>query len=197
MARTAKHPIRQVCYDRFVASAKKTNSEKGESYHLAYCEFIKYFAQLESITIHDFIIGAHFIYGWMPTMLTLSKPTEYEKAVGILNLAREGKAISDQELLQLTTFVNNSLIGVSKLLHFIRPDKFAIWDSRVCKFIYDRQIAESPENGVKRYMAYLDNCKNLANHTDFNLVHSDICNKIGFEISPFRAIEWVMYMQGK
>lgn len=191
------YPIRQVSYEEFAGAARETKSETDEPYHFAYREFIRYFAQLTRITVHDFIISAHFTYGWMPTIVTLRNPSAYAEVAEILNAAKVGRIISSQDLLHLSVVVNNSLIGVSKLLHFIRPNKFAIWDSRVCKFIYGRSISESRDDEIKRYMAYLDNCDRLANHSDFYSVCIDICDKIGFEVSPFRAIEWVMYTQSK
>ena len=152
------YPIRQVSYEEFAGAARETKSETDEPYYFAYREFIRYFAQLTRITVHDFIISAHFTYGWMPTIVTLRNPSAYAEVAEILNAAKVGRIISSQDLLHLSAVVNNSLIGVSKLLHFIRPNKFAIWDSRVCKFIYGRSISESRDDEIKWYMAYFDNC---------------------------------------
>ena len=74
-----------------VIAEKAIKSDKGSSYIRSYKEFLKYFTDLESIDIHNFIIGAHFVYGWMPTILTLRGEDKniFQDVVYILNEAKK------------------------------------------------------------------------------------------------------------
>ena len=200
MARPSKYGISnsKITFEKFANAADKCGYEIDAPYHVAYQEFLRYFKRLEQITEHEFIIGAHFVYGWMPTMLTLGRSkSEYIIAVDILNAAKMGYMLKEHEFMLLRSFVNNSLIGTSKLLHFINPDKFTIWDGRVCNFIYGVRVADSaPLTEVKRYLAYLENCANLITDDRFTRIYTLICEKIGYKVTPYRAVEWVMYSQG-
>ena len=69
----------------------------------------------------------------MPTILNY-KSNEFDTAVEILNRAKNNPRISTDDILLLKQLINNSLVGVSKLLHYINS-VYAIWDSRVCNFL--------------------------------------------------------------
>ena len=71
---------------------------------------------------------------------------------------------------------------------------YAMWDSRVCTFLYGANVFESRANEVRRYRAYLETCYRLANDPAFPVLHTRISSVIGIgEVPPLRAIEWVMY----
>ena len=84
----------------------------------------------------DAVVGLHIVYGWMPTIPKLRRPAglnavDQAKVVTLLNDARR-RLLTVAELSFLkTSFINNSMVGLSKLLHFLAPDRYAIWDSRV------------------------------------------------------------------
>ncbi|MFZ4262084.1 hypothetical protein ACFRAE_08575 [Sphingobacterium sp. HJSM2_6] len=97
----------------------------------SYIHFLKYFDDIDIINEHHFYIATGFIYSWMPTILKTVLCNE--GVLDILNKIKAGYDVNEGDLTALTLSVNNSLVGVSKLLHFIAPSQYAIWDSRVCK----------------------------------------------------------------
>ena len=109
------------------------NENPEHSYHKSCFHFINYFAGRNEITEQDLVIGSNFTYGWMPTILKF-KSEDFELAVSALNRAKAAARISSADIMVLKGLINNSLVGVSKLLHFINPQVYAIWDSRVCNF---------------------------------------------------------------
>ena len=131
----------------------------------------------------------------MPTILTLNGSSDdYAAAANLLTQIKYGAAATASHLETLANLVNNSLIGTSKLLHFLRPDLYAIWDSRVCRFIYGKYMVDSRPREIERYFAYLENCRELATDPRYPALHAEICNnRIGMNVAPLRAIEWVMY----
>ena len=58
----------EIKYDKLLKESKDIEF-KSLPYLKTYNHFIKYFKNKKKITEHDFIIGIHAIYGWMPTIL--------------------------------------------------------------------------------------------------------------------------------
>lgn len=167
---------------------------KDDSYIISYKEFIAYFAALPEITEHNFIIGAHFTYGWMPTIIDLRlNCSNRELALQLLNDAKKGRILNKQDFELLANIINNSLVGTSKLLHFIRPDKYAIWDSRVYWFIHKETPHHHRVNNTNNYIEYLKVCAAIKVLPEFNVIHNNINLKMGYEVTSFRAIEFIMY----
>ena len=100
------------------------------SYYISYPEFLRYFSDLETITRHNLIIGINFPSGWMPTIFDF-RSDRFDEALDILNRAKKGNKPTIDELNMLKGLLNNTLVGTTKLLHFINPDNFSIWDSRI------------------------------------------------------------------
>lgn len=160
-----------------------------------YPEFIKYFKGITKITFHHMVIGINFTYGWMPTAFDF-RSKEFPSAVKILNLAKKGEDLTEQQLAILKDHFNNSLVGTTKLLHFINPKRFAIWDSRVYRYFYGEEPYDYRIGDCKRYLAYLEFCKRVSDNNDYNNTHEFICNKLGYQVTKLRSIELIMYYLG-
>jgi hypothetical protein len=166
-----------------------------DSYNKAYYHFIKYFENKNKLTEHDLVVGANFTYGWMPTILNF-KSNDFDCAIAILNQAKGTERISDDQIMTLKKLINNSLVGVSKLLHFINPNVYAIWDSRVCNFLTGTSHKYKVEK-VDLFWSYLDLCKKVYTDPRFQTIHEKYKEKIGFEITPMRTIEQIMFISSK
>lgn len=168
------------------------NDSTQDSYNKSYCHFVKYFKDKQQLTEHDLIIAANFTYGWMPTILEF-KSDEFDLAMSIVNKAKQSKRISDEELLVLKKLMNNSIVGVSKILHFINPNVYAIWDSRVCNFLTGKAHAyKVQKSGL--FWAYLDLCQKVAAAPEFEVIHRNYQEKVGYEITPMRTVEQIMFI---
>jgi hypothetical protein len=187
--------MKRVTVEQIAQSASEADLASEATYLVSYREFVRYFAELSEITFHHFIIGTHFTYGWMPTILNLKgDSTDFDLAVQILNAVKRGLLPPRAEALRLLqSIVNNSLVGVSKLLHFIRPDLYPIWDSRVYKYINGKPASQQIAK-VDNYMAYYDNCREIIEEERFKSVHRLMNGKIGYEVTAFRAVELVMFV---
>ncbi len=183
-----------VCDAKFVCNAPKAREDI--SGHYVYRKFLAYFRKQPQLTLHNVIIGAYFTYGWMPTILKKFDIVQVNNVVDILNSAKglaEGEQfLSTQQLEVLKNCINNSLVGPSKLLHFINPDIFAIWDSRVARYFGERVNMAS----VKNYMDYHCNIRQLITNEQFTQVHNLVNQYIGYQVSRMRACEYVMYKRG-
>jgi hypothetical protein len=180
--------------DRIVADEPAVPFQADNSFTHSYFAFLQYFRDLPLIDRHHVIISANFTYGWMPTMLTF-RSTQFEQAATILNHVKHGTEIHDNDLVFLVYMINNSLVGVSKLLHFIAPNRYAIWDSRVARYLYPNlsyYLLQQPAT----YHTYLQTCYDLIEQPEFQPVYYSINQKMGQPVSPLRAVEVVMYTGG-
>jgi hypothetical protein len=154
------------------------NEDPGHSYHKSYRHFINYFAERNEITEQDLVIGSNFTYGWMPTILNF-KSRDFDLAVAALNRAKMTTRISSADLMLLKGLINNSLVGVSKLLHFINPQVYAIWDSRVCNFLTGKSHKQKVEK-IDLYWSYLDLCERVTHAPQFERIHTRFANRLNF-----------------
>lgn len=80
----------------------------------------------------SFISVCHMVYGWMPTILKFH-PAEYQEHFWT---EIQIGCIEPSFLTKLKACINGSIIGASKVLHFLNPEQYAIWDRKICKKLY-------------------------------------------------------------
>lgn len=131
-----------------------------DPYSMAYPALVTHFASFDSLNWDAAVLGLHIVYGWMPTIPKLGGIMRWgdvsrTQLVKILINAKSGNAPSPEEMETLKAFCNNSMIGASKLLHFINPKVFPIWDSRVAKvFLQNPKAGGERVNGIEPWKFY-------------------------------------------
>lgn len=168
---------------------------KRQSDYISYPEFLKYFSDLKTLNRHNLIIGINFTYGWMPTIFDFCTD-RFDEALDILNRAKKGNKPTVDDLKLLKGLLNNSLVGTAKLLHFINPDNFAIWDSRVYRYLTDKEPHDNRIGNCNAYLDYLDFCEYLTKQKEFKSLQERMEKQIGYSMTPLRIAELVMYSNG-
>jgi hypothetical protein len=131
-----------------------------DPYCVVYHDLLAHFINLKAITWSDAIVGLHIVYGWMPTIPRFDdiedwNQSEKDQLVAALNDARNGSVPSDKQFGFVKAFCNNSVVGASKLLHFLNPGKLPIWDSRVAKvFLGRRKVTHDQVNKIANWQMY-------------------------------------------
>ena len=136
-----------------------TNIPRDVSYVISYQSLIKFFENKKSpLSACDLVCGAHMVYGWMPTILELNPTDDFDlqNAANLVNSAKISSSLKAQELESLARLINNSVVGASKLLHFVSPEKFAIWDSKIYSFIYEERPHNYRVNNPQKYFDYIN-----------------------------------------
>ena len=164
-----------------------------ENYLLSYPYFLNYFQNLESINLENLVIGISFTYSWMPTILKALNLKNTEEVLFILNEVKKGKLIDEQQLTTLKTTFNNSLVGTSKLLHFINPKQYAIWDSRVFRFLNDVEPHKYRLEKPRAYIEYFKLIEELKNEEPFTTFFELMKQKVGYDITEYRALELAFF----
>lgn len=161
-----------------------------------YFHFLKFFEDLSRIEEHHFYIAASFVYSWMPTMLKTVSSNEC--VLNILNRVKNGGDVDEYDLKVLIESINNSLVGVSKLLHFIAPDRYAIWDSRVYRSIFNREYYMDRKGIIEEFITYTKCARKLTQLSDYDMVHNYILTEIDTQedlskLTRLRTLELVLY----
>jgi hypothetical protein len=186
---------KHLTFEIFKNEVEKFDVSTDNSYVKTYAEFLKYFEDIKTINEHHLTISSHFVYGWMPTIINF-KIQEREKTLELLNKAKAGIDLSIPELNYLKVCINNSLVGLSKLLHFINPNKYAIWDSRIFRFV----TGKKSQYGIgepKHYLNYLSIISNISQNKDYAKLHHQIEKCFDYSLSSTRAIEVVIFEADK
>lgn len=185
--------------NRLFDDEKRTTIDRINSFVISYPYFISYFARKNTLSVEDFVIGSHITYGWMPTMLEIytDNPTnDLSKGTAILNKAKNREMISDSDFNFLSSLINNSLVGSTKLLHFINPEDYSIWDSRVYSYFYQEKPHNYRVNKIGSYRNFIEKCNEIKRDERFTEFYESVKEKMGYEISEFRAIEVIMFLNG-
>lgn len=184
----------EITLDDLNKIASKIESTQEDNYLKTYPYFISYFKDLKELNEENIIIGISLVYSWMPTILKKLDLEKIKDATTILNKARTEERITQEELELLISTFNNSLVGSSKLLHFINPNYYAIWDSKVYRALYNNKTPyqgaiSNPEN----YFEYIDWINGIIKQPSFNQFYERIKSLIGNDISEYRAIEYALF----
>jgi len=176
-----------------------TQIDQAQSYIRSYPHMLASLAFFQVLTERDFVCGAHMVYGWMPTILEIhvTESLSLLDGVSLLHKARTQGQLSCSELQQLAQLVNRSVVGASKLLHFVNPEAFAIWDSRIYRFIYEQAPHQNRVNNAAAYERYLMLLQQLRQDERFPVFHAAINQKMGYPVSALRALEVVMFLNAQ
>jgi len=161
---------------------------ENESLLFSYKYMIDYFENTsKKIKLENMVVGVHYVYGFMPTIFHFKSidVSKLETALDTINFFKNSDTIDHKDIEKLEILkelFNNSIVGTSKLLHFINPDTFAIWDSRVHqqirKIMPDSGIGYEINN-VKNYVKYLELLHELKSTDGFkDLIYKPLKNSI-------------------
>ncbi len=176
---------------------REIDERKQDSYILSYRDMLGYFKDIGKLTSKDVVVGAHMVYGWMPTIVHLNKDgSDPSEILHILQSVKDDKAdLSEDQLITIKRYINNSVVGASKLLHFISPDSYPIWDSKIFQFTHGRMPHQYQVNNPGTYLKYREKMLALEQHSKFPEFHASVNSKLKYEVSGLRALELIMFLK--
>jgi hypothetical protein len=202
---TLENIIDNYAIESIIDKAKMINLKGQNSYLKTYPYFINYFKEIDNLEVKDVVIGISFTYSWMPKILTIHEGN-LEEIKDILNQIKNSSvSIQESDLSKLKSMFNHSLVGTSKLLHFINPDKYAIWDSNIYKFFKNTKYANQDKlQSETIYLKYLELLERLVKHNDFQEIYDGILSKIrkdmfliDYHMTKLRLAELILFSIGK
>ena len=130
--------------------------------------------------------SATLIYGWMPTI-----PKSLDAGVlrDLIATARsdywESLALPDESP------VNNSWVGLSKILHFAAPDRFPIWDSRIARHFGVKYHYQMKNRDA--YVCYIKKMRAAVLQNDPIPDLAKLKSQMGDFITDMRAAEFALF----
>jgi hypothetical protein len=144
-------------------------------------------------------------YSWMPTILKTIDDTAWHKYPPEEVFHRVRRISDFEEALDFIDFmakvapVNNSWVGTSKVLHFINPEWFPIWDSRVARvFSINSQHRVNRKTAYKDYVSFFQKCSPKLRERALVSVNGIIKSScVGLKpVGETRAIEKILFFGG-
>ena len=186
---------------------------ENTTYFESYFEFVEFFTKIETVDYHSLVISSYFTYGWMPTILKKFNNTDnIDVVITILNKVKNHSDIYESDYRELVNCINNSIVGVSKLLHFINPTDYPIFDSRIKNYFKENHLLESVwklsiktkesdkyTKDIQQYQLYRDICLEMISDERFQKIYDESVKQLGFdrEITKMRVLENLFFSFGK
>jgi hypothetical protein len=188
--------MRGIGIGQIARDEKRVALLKTDSLVATYPHLVRYFQATPRISEHELVVGAHMAYGWMPRMLTIW-PEHLHSAVEALERARRAHLLCLKEWEALKSVVNRSVVGASKLLHFVSPNRYPIWDSNVHFYLQRLGAFKGRTENAETYLRYVVLMDRLVSTALAHMISRSVSRKLGYEVTPYRAIELVMFRRGK
>ena len=177
-------------------------------YFNSYFEFLKYFDDINIIDYHSLVISSYFTYGWMPTILkNFDMNNDVNKAIDVFNKVKNDIDINDKELYILIKCINNSIVGTSKLLHFINPNNYPIYDSRIKNYFKNNDLLKSiwkptyqnKDKDVTQYQTYRKICLEILNNDRYDKIYNESIQKLNLKqpLTKMRVLENLFFTFGE
>lgn len=164
--------------------------EKPDHYTKVYESLINTAATIKK-DVHSLSAIAHMAYGWMPTIVETSF---LDHDMDIWEIAASGE-ISNQFFSRLKSCINNSVVGASKFLHFINPQAYAIWDSRVYAAVTNKKPYNHNVNKVTNCVEYMLALREFVNQNEVSPLRRILIDKhyLIAEVSNVRVVESLLF----
>jgi len=180
--------------------AASRNIEADDRYLQAYPVLLHSIQGLLPLNQQRLLLVAHAIFGWMPTQLEVNMEL-LDAALVIVTPDAEGMIeVSAEQLAQLASIFQTangkSVVAASKLLHFIAPTRFPIWD----KFVAENwgrtpNGPQAPEN----YHGFIQACRQFALHPEgqnaCGVLHQHLAHGgYNYPMTEMRLLELMLFM---
>lgn len=129
----------------------KTNfDDRSDFYFRSYPALLKIAGNTELDRETRILQLACAAYGWMPTIpKQVSLEFDIDEVMAMSSHDDALRFVADLS----KPLINNSWVGTSKVLHFINPSHFPIWDSRIALHFHSKKAGA---NNQQRYLNYCD-----------------------------------------
>lgn len=176
------------------ASKSVLENYKEDNYTTSYPYFVGFLGN-GLLDIDKYVVATNMVYGWMPTILNLdlSEKEQIENVLDKLN-KKEKLGLKDFEILKRS--INNSIVGMSKFLHFVDPVTYPILDRKIYRFITGKKYATGIDQSIT-YVAYLNKMTCITEDERFISLNSSVNTRMSKEFSPMRSLELILFYNKK
>ena len=140
--------------------------DKSDKYLLTYPTYLDYLNNEEVFSRNSLRMVAGFAYSWMPRVITLDHSAEKQLIELIITAKKSpiNEAIGQQVFNQTLQYTGGSTVASSKILHFIFPNYFPIFDSHIFKACWQVTKSYHYQMTFNNYFEYLNEVHRNLNH---------------------------------
>lgn len=140
----------------------------------------------------------HLAYGWMPTILEVQE--DWKGALEPLEILLNSEQRPDTQTLlanirNLQKYSQNNTVGLSKVLHFVRPDRYPIWDSNLS---WVTRVSTAQKNSQYVFVSKAENYIAYIEAMDFWLKDKAISKWLDENtpagLTQYRALEFALFL---
>jgi len=183
--------------ERKLISAVKIADKSGyKEWKKDYHALISQGKIIKRLSDNEFRVFIMAVYGWMPVLYSQQNIKKLKKNIPILLSSKspDKKIITEtMECFKSRKHKNGSISALSKVLHFCRPVRFPVWDTRVAKSL-GRESGTG--NNVDIYLDYLFVMSKLKFNKDLANYYMDYKNAVDNEAVKIRALEHGLFLHG-
>lgn len=166
--------------------------------------YLSTYPQILSTAQGDEVQGPQFkqlalmVYGWMPRVLRIDN-AYFPFALHAANAAKDATPETFADIpIQHVANCLHSMVGASKLLHFLNPNVFPIWDSKIQAF---RRLpnGNNEMSKIENYLDYVEEVHAIVReegfeefYTQYGISHANRLRRSNIDlyaVSHLRAIE--------
>lgn len=173
---------------------------RSHTYLSTYPHILKFCEQVDCFDDSSFRQIVLMVYGWMPRVLRVDSryvQDAIQSANNVMTLSKDNLKSAETDLKNIAECLH-SHVGASKTLHFIRPDVFPIWDSKIQAFLgLPNNYNEMTKS--KNYFDYAERVHAITLSKGFDEFYSDYSDAFGhrllqsnieqYQVSDIRAVE--------
>ena len=163
-----------------------------------YPVLLKGIADLLPLDISRLSLAGSAVFSWMPTQMNLDHRGLKESLNVINNLPDKPLSQKSLELLASTfaTIGGKSVVAASKVLHFVYPREFPIFDRIIAQKI---GIAANGGEAADNYLNYREVLSDLLQNDDAVSACNEVRDRLStsgyfHEISDMRAVELILFL---
>jgi len=180
--------------------AKTRQINPRDGYLEVYPELLAGVQVLLPLDRQRLILAAHAVFGWMPTQLKVNMGQIDEAHVVLKRVLNNGSQITMNDLAFLAstfkTVKGNSVVAVSKVLHFLAPDHFPIWDRLVAK---TWGLSPNGSSAATNYHRFIHACRTFISNPNgksaCNQLRGHLANSgYTYSMSDMRVIELIFFL---
>ncbi len=149
-------------------------------------------AQKGNLNSESAVVAICLIYSWMPKIIH-NPIIPDDNVVKSLNKAYNSTSedkLSEQEIEKIKYSINNSMVGASKILHFINPNIYPIWDGNIAKIIKSEDRKNKEE--VLKYLDYQNVCLDVSDDDCIKSIKNFNSEKFN-GLSKLRKIDMALF----
>ena len=182
-----------------ITNTPKIKDLRSITYLSTYPSILSIGATPKPIDLDRFHQLAMMAYGWMPRVIRIDQA---HIAVALPAAVKAQSATVETispELVKAIARCLHSVVGASKVLHFIKPTVFPIWDSNIERFRANRKPSNVHMNNTAHYLNYLQDVHAIKHDPRFPTFYKQYNAALGnrlralgirlYEVSEVRAIE--------